>query len=200
MSSVSTVSIFVSGNGGNLQAIMDARIKGVRIAPVVCNNPQASAIERARRGGLPVEVVDHRDFSSRGDFEAEIVSRLEKYNPDFIVLAGFMRILSPFFIKRFSGGIINIHPSLLPAFPGASAVRDALDYGVRVTGCTAHFVEEEVDSGPVIMQSAVSVSADDTEETLSEKIHREEHRIYPEAVKLLARGGIRVVGGKVSIV
>lgn len=199
MSDVFTVSVFVSGNGGNLQAIIDAAIKGVRIAPVVCNNPGAYAVHRARSSGLPVEIVDHRLFSSRFGFEEEIAARLARYSPDLIALAGFMRILSPFFIKRFAGRIMNIHPSLLPSFPGASAVKQALDYGVRHTGCTVHFVDEGVDTGPVVMQSVVSITPEDTEDTLSRKIHKEEHRIYPEAIRLSAEGRIRVEGRKVSV-
>ncbi len=178
---------------------MDAGIKGVRIAPVVCDNPGARAIERALSGGLPVEVVDRRGFASRDKFEAEIITRLERHSPDFIALAGFMRILSPAFVQRFSGRILNIHPSLLPSFRGPEAVRQALDYGVKFTGCTVHFVDEGVDTGPVIMQSVVPIDPDDTEQTLSEKIHKQEHRIYPEAIKLFARGAIKLADGKVTV-
>ncbi|QMU56639.1 MAG: phosphoribosylglycinamide formyltransferase [Candidatus Mycalebacterium zealandia] len=197
MSAVCKISVFVSGSGGNLQAIMDAEITGLRIAPVVCDNPGARAIERARGGGLPIEVVDRAGFSSREDFEAEIVSRLDRHTPDLIALAGFMRILSPDFIKQFEGRIINIHPSLLPDFPGKRAVKRALDSGARRTGCTVHFVDEGVDTGPVIKQADVSIAPDDTEQTLAEKIHIQEHRIYPEVLTLFAEGRIKLDGGKV---
>ncbi len=199
MSPVFTVSVFVSGAGRNLQAIMDAAIKDVVIAPVVSDNPHARAIGRARLGGLPVEVVDRSCFQSSADFEAEIISRLLQYGPDLIVLAGFMRILSPGFVKRFYGKIINIHPSLLPDFPGMGAVKRALHSGVKKTGCTVHFVDEGVDTGPVIAHSAVSVEHGDTEHTLAEKIHRKEHRMYPEVIRLFAAGKIKLVDGKVSV-
>ncbi|WP_462137043.1 phosphoribosylglycinamide formyltransferase [Candidatus Mycalebacterium sp.] len=199
MSAVCKISVFVSGSGGNLQAIMDAKIAGLRIAPVVCDNPHARAIERARAAGLPIEVVDRTGFSSREDFEAEIISRFDKHSPDLIALAGFMRILSPDFIKRFEGRIINIHPSLLPDFPGMRAVKRALDSGARRTGCTVHFVDEGVDTGPVIKQADVSIAPDDTEETLTEKIHAQEHRIYPEVIALFAEGRIKLDGGKVVV-
>lgn len=194
-----TVSVFASGEGGNLQAIMDARIAGTRIAPVVCDRHGARAAERARSAGLPVEVVDRAAFASREGFEAEIAARIAPHAPGLIALAGFMRVLSPAFVKRFAGKIMNIHPSLLPSFPGRAAVKQALDYGVRFTGCTVHFVDEGVDTGPVILQAAVPVEPEDTEETLSRKIHAEEHRIYPEAVRLFASGAIRVSGRKVSV-
>jgi len=199
MSSVCTVSVFVSGNGSNLQAIIDAGIRDVVIAPVVCDNPHAQAVERARLAGLPVEIVDRASFSSRAGFETEITSRLERYGPDLIALAGFMRILSSDFVKRFYGRIINIHPSLLPDFPGIGAVKSALDFEVEKTGCTVHFVDEGVDTGPVITQSVVSVEQRDTELTLAEKIHLEEHRIYPEVIRLFAAGRIKLKDGKVYI-
>ncbi len=197
MSAVYTVSVFVSGDGSNLQAIMDAAIAGVRLVPVVCDNPGAHAIERARSGGLSVEVIDRGLFSSRHDFEAELVSRLGKYNPDLIALAGFVRVLSPFFVGRFAGKIINIHPSLLPAFPGSHAVKRALDSGAEKTGCTVHFVDKGIDTGPMIKQSVVSIEPDDTEETLIEKIHTEEHKIYPEIIGLFATGRISLLNGNV---
>lgn len=199
MSSVCKLSVFVSGNGGNFQAIMDAEIARAHTVCVVCDNPRARAIERARARGLPVEVVDRAGFSSRAGFEVEIVSRLEKYRPDLIALAGFMRILSPGFIKQFEGRIINIHPSLLPDFPGMRSIKRALDSGAPRTGCTVHFVDEGVDTGPVIKQAEVSIAPDDTEETLAEKIHAQEHRVYPEVITLFAEGRIKLDGRKVKI-
>lgn len=199
MSPVFKVSIFVSGNGSNLQAIMDAAIEGVRIVSVICDRPGVRAIDRAKAAGIPVKTVDRSLYESRGDFEAEILARLAPYAPDLIVLAGFMRVLSPEFVKRFEGRIVNIHPSLLPDFRGRNAVRQALAAGVAETGCTIHFVDEGLDTGPVITAARVAVEPGDTEETLSEKIREQEHRVYPEVVRKLARGEIRLEGGKVKV-
>jgi phosphoribosylglycinamide formyltransferase-1 len=193
------VAVFVSGSGTNLQAIIDAKIPNVEIVVVVSNNPNAYAIERAKRHNIPVEVIDHRNYSSREEFEREIIKKLEPYRVDLIVLAGFMRILSPFFVRAYKSRIMNIHPALLPAFPGVNAVRQALSYGVKYTGCTVHFVDEGVDTGPIILQSVVPVYDDDTEEKLLERIHKEEHRIYPEAIRLFAEGKLHIEGRRVFI-
>lgn len=191
--------MFVSGSGTNLQALMDARAKSVEIAVVVCDVPGARAIERARGRGIPVEVVPAPDFESREEFEKEAVRRIAPRDIGLVVLAGFMRILTPWFITRFRNRIINVHPSLLPSFPGTNAVRRALDHGARLTGCTVHFVEEEVDAGPIILQEAVEVRPEDTEETLLEKIHALEHRMLPEAVRLFCEGKLSVEGRKVTV-
>lgn len=193
------VAIFVSGSGSNLQAIIDSDIRCAEIAVVVCNNPEAYAIKRAERHGIPVEIVDHRGYSSREDFEHEILSRLNKYMIDLIVLAGFMRILSPYFVKNFRHRIINIHPALLPSFPGMNSARQALEYGVKYTGCTVHFVDEGVDTGPIILQAVVAVDDNDTEKSLAEKIHKQEHRIYPEAVELFCEDRLIIEGRRVLI-
>lgn len=193
------LAVFVSGSGTNLQAIIDAQIRSVEIVVVVSNNPSAYAIERANRHNINVEVIDHKQYSSREEFEKEIIRRLESYKIDFIALAGFMRILSPVFIRAYKNRIMNLHPALLPLFPGIHAAKQALDYGVKFTGCTVHFVDEGVDTGPIILQSVVLIYDNDTEETLLERIHKEEHRIYPEAIRLFAEGKLRIEGRRVFV-
>ena len=193
------VAVFVSGSGTNLQAVIDSGIESANIAVVVCDTPGVLAIERARRHRIPVELVNSRDFESREEFERQIVTKIHRYDIELVVLAGFMRILTPYFIGRFKDRIINIHPSLLPSFPGTNSVIQALDYGVKQTGCTAHFVREEVDVGPIILQAVVPVDEEDTEETLLEKVHVQEHRILPEAIRLFCEGKLTLSGRKVLI-
>lgn len=197
--SKTNVAVFVSGSGTNLQAIIDADIESANLAVVVCNVPGAGAVFRAEKHGIPVEAVDSAKFESREEFEREVAARLGRYDVGLVVLAGFMRILTPYFINLFRDRIINVHPSLLPSFPGTDAVARAVDYGVRQTGATVHFVSEEVDAGPVILQEAVAVSGEDTEKTLLEKIHAREHRILPEAVRLFCEGRLLVRGRKVVV-
>ncbi|MCY4262299.1 MAG: phosphoribosylglycinamide formyltransferase [Candidatus Dadabacteria bacterium] len=197
--SKTNVAVFVSGSGTNLQALMDSSIESANIAVVVCDNPGAVAIKRARSRYIPVEVVNREDFESREEFERQIVVRISRYDVGLVVLAGFMRILTPYFINLFKDRIINIHPSLLPSFPGTNSVRQALNYGVKQTGCTVHFVGEEVDAGPIILQAAVPVAQEDAEENLLEKIHAQEHRILPEAVKLFCEGKLTLIGRRVLI-
>jgi phosphoribosylglycinamide formyltransferase-1 len=193
------LAVFVSGSGTNLQAIIDARIESIEIAVIVSNNPGAYALERAKKHKIPTEVVDHRQFSSREEFEKELIKRLEPYRIDLIALAGFMRILSPLFVRAYKNRIMNLHPALLPSFPGTHAAKQALDYGVKFTGCTVHFVDEGVDTGPIILQAVVPIHDTDTEESLLDRIHLEEHRIYPEAIRLFAEGRLRVEGRRVFI-
>ena len=193
------VGVFVSGSGSNLQALIDAKIPSVEIVVVVSNNPDAYAIERAKKSKIPVEVIDHRNYSSREDFEREIQKRLDQYKVDLIALAGFMRILTPLFIRNYKNRIMNLHPALLPSFPGTNAVKQALMYGVKFTGCTVHFVDEGVDTGPIILQAVVPIYDTDTEESLLERIHKEEHRIYPEAVRLFGEGKLRIEGRRVLV-
>ena len=194
--------ILVSGRGTNLQAIIDALDKGdlnVEIKLVVCNHDGAQAIERAARAGIPVEVYELRDYASRLAKQRAIADRLEAAGIDLVVCAGWDRVLKPEFVSRFAGRVINVHPSLLPAFGGGlHAIEDAWRYGVKVTGCTVHFVTEEVDAGPVISQAVVEVEQDDTVEALAEKIHVEEHRLLLEAVKLYSEGKLKVNGRKVE--
>ncbi|NIP32093.1 MAG: phosphoribosylglycinamide formyltransferase [Candidatus Dadabacteria bacterium] len=193
------VAVFVSGSGTNLQAIIDAKIEAANIAVVVCNKPEAYALKRAKNHHIPVEIVNHKDFESRELFEEEIINRLEKYSIDLVVLAGFMRVLTSFFVNHFQNRIINLHPALLPSFPGIHSAKQALDYGVKFTGCTVHFVDDGVDTGPIILQSVVPVDDGDTEDTLLDKIHKEEHRIFPEAVKLFCEGRLRIEGRRVFV-
>lgn len=193
------VAVFVSGGGTNLQAIIDSNIESAEIAVVICNKPDAYAIKRAHNHNIHVELVDHRKYSSREDFEKEIVNRLEQYRIDLIVLAGFMRILSPYIVRKYKNRIINLHPALLPSFPGMHSARQALEYGVKFTGCTVHFVDEGVDTGPIIIQAVVPVEDDDTEDSLLEKIHEKEHVIYPEAVRLFCEDRLRIEGRRVYV-
>lgn len=193
------VAIFVSGNGTNLQAIIDANIKSANLTVVLCNKPNAYAIERAKKHNIPVEIVNHKDFETREDFEKEIISRIEKYDIELVVLAGFMRVLTSYFVSRFKNRIINIHPALLPSFPGMHAAKQALDYGVKYTGVTVHFVDDGVDTGPIIIQSVVEIADDDTEDSLLEKINAEEHKIFPEAIRLFCKDKLNVHERRVFI-
>src|SRR3990172_5163463 len=155
MNKKTRVGVFVSGSGSNLQALIDAKIPSVEIVVVVSNNPDAYAIERAKKNKIPVEVIDHRNYSSREDFEREIQKRLDQYKVDLIALAGFMRILTPLFIRNYKNRIMNLHPALLPSFAGTNAVKQALMYGVKFTVCTVLFVDEGVDTGPIILKAVV---------------------------------------------
>lgn len=191
------LAVFASGSGTNLQAIIDARIPSADIVLVFSNNPEAYALERAAKHGIPHEVLDHKNFASREEYDREVLKSIEPYGIELIALAGFMRILSPLFVKAYKNRIMNLHPALLPSFPGIHAARQALEAGVKYTGVTIHFVDEGVDTGPIILQSIVPVLDDDTEESLLERIHREEHKIYPEAIRLVTEGKIRIVGRRV---
>ncbi|MBL7157986.1 MAG: phosphoribosylglycinamide formyltransferase [Candidatus Omnitrophica bacterium] len=185
------IAVFVSGNGTNLQAIINAVKKGVikaKIALVVSNKKDAYALTRAKNECIETFVLDHKKFSSREKYDKEIIKELEKRNINLITLAGFMRLLSPYFIKKYQGKIMNIHPSLLPVFKGTHGIRDAFEAGVKKTGVTVHFVDEELDHGPIIMQKEVSVEKTDTLETLEEKIHKVEHELYPQAIKSVVNG------------
>lgn len=191
------VAIFASGSGTNLQAIIDAQIKTIEIALVFSNKSDAYAIERAKNHNLPVEVLNHKDYESREDFDKDIVKLIEPYNLDLIILAGYMRIISPEFVRAYKGKMINIHPALLPSFPGINSARQALEYGVKYTGVTVHFVDEGVDTGPIVLQSIVEIEDGDTEESLLQKIHKVEHQIYPEAIELVSSGQIELKGRRV---
>ncbi len=196
------IAVMASGYGSNFQAILDSsalREIGVKIVCVVTNDPKAFVIERARRANIPVEVVDHKDFPAREAYDRELLKRLDKYHPDLICLAGFMRILSPVFLRAYHRKVLNIHPSLLPAFPGIRIHEQVIDYGVRYTGCTVHFVDEGVDTGPIILQAVVSVDDDDTPEKLADRVHEEEYRIYPDAIRLFAQKRLEIDGRRVKI-
>lgn len=195
------VGILASGRGTDFQSIVDAVEGGdldVKIAIMICNNRDALVIERAMKHGIPWAYIDHRG-KSREEFEAELVKELKARQVDLVVFAGFMRIVTPLFIDHFRERIINIHPSLLPSFPGTHAQKDAVEWGSKVSGCTVHFVDESVDGGPVIFQKAVPVHPEDSPEDLSHRILEEEHKALPYVIKLLAEGRLKVVGRRVFI-
>jgi phosphoribosylglycinamide formyltransferase-1 len=194
------IAVFASGKGSNFEAIAKTVKSGmlkVNLALLVCDNQQAAVLGKARKAGVPVALIKRQDFASKADFEKAIISRLKENAIDLIVLAGYMRMLSAPFVHEFRGRVINIHPSLLPAFKGESGIKDAFDYGVKVTGVTVHFVDEEMDHGPVILQREVAITGKDTLDTLEAKIHKIEHRIYPEAIKLFVQGKLKIKGRKV---
>jgi len=194
--------VLVSGSGSNLQAIMDRVADGsldADIRLVIANNKDALGLERARLAGLPTAVVLHRDFPAREDFDRELVRLLLAARAEFVALAGFMRILTPEFLIPFAGRVINIHPALLPACPGLRAQGQQRDHGVRLAGCTVHFVDEEMDHGPIIIQAAVPAFPDDDEALLGARILEMEHRIYPQALQWLAQGRVQVSGRQVLV-
>jgi phosphoribosylglycinamide formyltransferase-1 len=196
------IGILVSGSGSNLQSIIDRMEEGcidAEIAVVISNNPEAYAIRRCEAHGIPVAVVIHEEFPSRDEFDQTMIDILQSRHVELVVMAGFMRILTPRFLKTFPMRIMNIHPALLPAFPGLHVQRKAVEYGVRFSGCTVHFADEGIDSGPIIIQAVVPVLPDDTEDALAARILKEEHRIYPQAIQWYAEGRIEVVGRKVLV-
>jgi phosphoribosylglycinamide formyltransferase 1 len=197
------IAVFCSGSGSNLQAIIDASRAGAfeaDVAVMICDNPDAYAIERAVRAGIPHITVKRKDFFSKDTFEKKIIDVLEERQIGLICLAGYMRLLSPGFVKRYAGRIINIHPALLPAFKGVDAIKYALDYGVKVSGVTVHFVTEDVDAGPVILQEPVKINDSDTREDIADKIHRLEHRLYPQAIRFFVEGRLKITGRRVEII
>jgi phosphoribosylglycinamide formyltransferase-1 len=192
-----SIAVLISGRGSNLQSIIDAIGAGrlhARIAVVVSNRSDAAGLERARQSGIDTLVMSHRNYASREAYDLAVVEELRKRRVVLVVLAGFMRLLSPAFIAAYPNAILNIHPSLLPAFPGVDGQRQALEYGVKVTGATVHLVTAELDGGPIIRQATVAVLADDTVDTLSARILEQEHRIYPEAIAQVLAGGWSVEG------
>jgi phosphoribosylglycinamide formyltransferase-1 len=189
--------VLISGRGSNLQAIIDAvqeRRLEAEVAVVVSNVADAAGLLRARAAGIETSVLPHRDYGSRVEYDHRVVTELRRRRVDLVCLAGFMRLLGPEFIEAFPNRVLNIHPSLLPAFPGVNAQRQALEHGVKVTGVTVHLVTAELDAGPIIMQRSVPVLPDDTVDTLAARILVEEHRVYPEAIQLLLNGGWRLEG------
>ena len=194
--------VLASGRGSNLQAILEACARPgfpARVVVVISDRERAHALERARAAGIEALFVNPKDFADREAFDLALVGQLHARRVDLVCQAGFMRILSPAYVRAFAGRALNVHPSLLPAFPGLHAQRQALEHGVKVAGATVHFVEEGVDSGPIVLQASVPVHADDTEESLSARILVEEHRLYPEAVRLFAEGRLTIAGRKVLI-
>ena len=196
------IGVLCSGRGSNLASIIAAVERGeirAEIAVVIADKADAYALERAREKGIPAVAVVYRDYAERADFERALLTELHTHGVTLVVLAGFMRILSPVFVHAYTGRILNIHPALLPSFPGAHAHRDVLAYGVKVSGCTVHFVDEGMDSGPIILQASVPVQEGDTEEALAARVLAQEHRIFPEAIKLYVEGRLRTDGRKVHI-
>ncbi|MFH0790265.1 MAG: phosphoribosylglycinamide formyltransferase [Candidatus Omnitrophota bacterium] len=196
------IAVFASGKGTNFNAIIKAVKNGLikaNLSVLICDNPSAGAIQKAKRAGIEVFLLKPDEFSGRKDFENKISCRLEKSKIDLIVLAGFMRILSPEFVHRYKGMILNIHPSLLPSFKGKQAIKDAFDYGVKITGVTVHFVDEEMDHGPIILQEAVLIKQTDTLESLETRIHKIEHKLYTKAISLFVEGRLKTEERKIYI-
>lgn len=190
--------VLISGRGSNLRALIEAPLPA-RIIAVVSNNATAAGLDLARQHGIETLVVDHRKFSDRASFDRALADKVEYFSPDLIVLAGFMRILTEAFVSRFPERIFNIHPSLLPAFTGVNTHQRAIDEGVKLHGCTVHFVTTELDHGPIVVQAAVPVLPADTATTLAERVLEQEHRIYPMAVRWFASGKLELRDGRVHI-
>lgn len=194
--------VLISGNGTNLQAIIDRCETGELNAEVVCvisNKAAAFGLERAKKHGIAALHLDHKSFANRNEYDAALVNCLLEYKVDLVILAGFMRIVTPVLLDAFPNRVMNIHPALLPSFAGLDAQKQALEYGVKVSGCTVHFVDAGTDTGPIILQSTVPVMENDSEETLSQRIHLEEHKLYPAAIQLFATGRLKVAGRRVII-
>ena len=192
-----TLAILISGRGSNLQAIVQAIADGrldARIAVVISNRADAAGLQRAREAGLETLWVSHRDFATREDYDRRLVEELRARNVGLVCLAGFMRLLSPVFIGAYPNAILNIHPSLLPAFPGLEAQHQAWQHGVKISGATVHLVNCDLDAGPIVIQATVPVLDNDTAETLAARILAEEHRVYPEAIRIVLDGGWEIVG------
>jgi phosphoribosylglycinamide formyltransferase 1 len=196
------IGVLVSGSGSNLQSIIDQIEAGrldAEIRTVISNNPDAFALQRCSQHRLPSVVIDHRTFNTREDFDRCVIAKLQAADVELVVMAGFMRILSPEFFRAFPRRIMNIHPALLPSFPGTDVQKKAVEYGVKFSGCTVHFADEGVDTGPIIIQSVVPVYDDDTADALAARILKEEHRIYPQAIQYYAEGRIEIEGRTVRI-
>jgi phosphoribosylglycinamide formyltransferase-1 len=194
--------VLISGNGSNLQSIIDHIENGALpavIKIVISNHPDAFGIVRAKKHGIPVSIVESAKHKTKEDFDRKLVDILKENDVGLVALAGFMRILTPAFLRAFPQRVMNIHPALLPSFPGLHSQKQAFDYGVKISGCTVHFVDEGVDTGPIIIQAAVPVLDDDTQETLAARILKEEHRIYPQAIRWFAEGKLEIRGRKVFI-
>ena len=194
------IGVLLSGRGSNFEALADSipagRIPNAEIAIVISNRDGAPGIEKAQQRRIPTKVIPSKGLE-REVYDRQVVAVLQGHKVDLICLAGYMRLLSPYFVAAFPQRILNIHPSLLPSFPGLESQRQALEYGVKFAGCTVHFVDENLDAGPIVLQSAVPVRDDDTEATLSERILAEEHRIYSEAVKIVLEGRYKIAGRRV---
>lgn len=197
------IAVFASGKGSNFAAIVKAAKQGkipVNVSLLVCDNPRALVLQRADKFKIKAVLVERKEFVSKTDFEKKLVEHLKENNIELVVMAGFMRILSPFFISQYKDKILNIHPALLPTFKGAEAVKDAFNYGVKVTGVTVHFVDEQTDHGPIILQQPVAIDESDTLESLETKIHKVEHKLYPEAIRLFAQDRLKIKGRQVKVI
>ena len=187
------VAVLISGNGSNLQALIDAsKDANYRVIGVISNNPQAFGLQRAQQAGISTYVIDHRNYPDRLSFDRDLMAKLDELQPKLIVLAGFMRILSSEFVNHFAGRVLNIHPSLLPKYPGTNTHQRALDAGDNEHGVSIHFVTEHLDGGPVIAHASVPVDSDDNADSLQQKVHAEEHRIYPQVVRMFADGRLEM--------
>jgi phosphoribosylglycinamide formyltransferase-1 len=201
-SRMKSIVILISGRGSNMQSLLAAAADGslpVRVAAVLSNRPGAAGLETAGAAGIPTRVIDHTLYPDRESFDAAMAEAIDAFSPDLVVLAGFMRILSNGFVERYAGRMMNIHPSLLPMFPGLHTHRRALEEGVRIHGCTVHFVTPTLDHGPIIIQAAVPVVAGDDEASLAARVLAQEHRIYPQAVRWFADGRLRLLDGRVEV-
>ncbi len=190
--------ILISGRGSNMAAILDSNLP-IEIAAVISNRGDSAGLEIARSRKLPAFSIEHKDYALREDFDSALAMKIDEFSPDFVILAGFMRILGIDFVKRYSGRLVNIHPSLLPSFPGTKTHRKALEEGVKIHGCTVHFVTEKLDHGAIIIQAAVPVLEDDDEESLAARVLEQEHRIYPQAIRWLVEGRINREGNRVLL-
>jgi len=196
------IAVLASGRGSNFQAVIDAIQEGkipATCAALITDNPKAYAIERAKQAKIPVTVIDFASFPSRDKYERALLFAMQQVNADLFVLAGYMRIVGADIVRSFPGKMMNIHPALLPAFPGLHAQRQAVDHGVKVSGCTVHFVDESLDGGPIILQRCVNVLENDDEDSVAERILHHEHECYPEAVKLFCEERLEIVGRRVRI-
>ena len=197
------IAVLVSGSGTNLQTLIEQlhqdETSGIQIAAVISDRQKAFALTRAKRAGIPTHVVKAQDYENRYDFDAAISRLIECYAVELIVLAGFMKLFQPAFVRKYRNRIINVHPTLVPAFPGAHPIADTFAYGVKIAGVTVHFVDEGVDSGPLIAQSAVPVLDTDDADSLHNRIQIEEHKLYPEVIKWYAQGRLKIEGRKVIV-
>jgi phosphoribosylglycinamide formyltransferase-1 len=202
MRAMKSIVILISGRGSNMEAIVrsaQAEQWPGKIAAVISNRPDAAGLAFAARHDIPTVVVSNKDFATRDEFDSALKEEIDKFSPDIVVLAGFLRILTPPFVKHYAGRMLNIHPSLLPAFPGLATHRQALDAGVKVHGATVHFVTSDLDHGPIVAQMTVPVLADDTEETLAARVLEQEHIIFPRAIRSFIEGKLSIENGCVHI-
>ena len=191
--------ILISGRGSNMQAIVEAGIPGARVAAVISNRSDAAGLVWARERGIPAVALDHKQFPDRQAFDVALAREIDRHQPDLVVLAGYMRILTEGFVGHYAGRMLNIHPSLLPAFTGLHTHERTIAAGVKIAGCTVHFVTAELDHGPIVVQAAVPVQQGDTADTLAARILKQEHRIYPQAVRWFVEGRVHIADGRVEL-